>query len=100
MRISLLCPGLVDTNMGETARVSGVDDPATWFGGLPRGYESIAPERVGEMVCDAIRDERYLVLTHPELMEPVLEARGRDVAAAIEEQRTLISPSPNLHRET
>ena len=98
VKVSVLCPGLVSTNMGENARLSGLDDPAQWASALPRDYEAIEPEQVGTIVADAIRDDTYLILTHPELMEPVLEARGRDLPGAIEAQRERISPPPNIHQ--
>jgi hypothetical protein len=37
----------------------------------------IDPMTVGEMVVDAIREERFLVLTHPELHELLVE-RAQD----------------------
>jgi len=98
VKVSVLCPGLVSTNMGENARLSGLEDPKQWLSALPRDYEAIEPEKVGVIVCDAIRDDTYLILTHPELMEPVLERRGHDLAGAIEAQRERIPQSPNLHK--
>jgi NAD(P)-dependent dehydrogenase (short-subunit alcohol dehydrogenase family) len=96
--VSLLCPGLVDSNMAETARFAGVADPARWVTGMPRDYEAMPPERVGPIVCDAIEAGTYLVLTHPELILPVLRRRGEDLAGAIEAQRAKITEPPNLHR--
>jgi NAD(P)-dependent dehydrogenase (short-subunit alcohol dehydrogenase family) len=98
VKVSVLCPGLVSTNMGENARLAGLEDPAQWVSALPRDYEAIEPEQVGTIVADAIRDDTYLILTHPEMMEPVLEARGSDLAGAIEAQRERIPPSPNIHK--
>jgi NAD(P)-dependent dehydrogenase (short-subunit alcohol dehydrogenase family) len=98
IKVSVLCPGLVSTNLVENARLAGVEDPAQWQTGLPTDFEAIEPERVGTIVADAIRDERYLILTHPAATEPVLEARGRDLAGAIEEQRDRIPPPPNIHK--
>ena len=98
IKVSVLCPGLVSTNLVENARLAGVEDPAQWQTGLPTDFEAIEPERVGTIVADAIRDERYLILTHPTATEPVLEARGRDLAGAIEEQRERIPPPPNIHK--
>ena len=98
IKVSVLCPGLVSTNLVENARLAGVEDPAQWQTGLPTDFEAIEPERVGTIVADAIRDERYLILTHPAATEPVLEARGRDLAGAIEEQRERIPPPPNIHK--
>ena len=98
IKVSVLCPGLVSTNLVENARLAGVEDPAQWQTGLPTDFQAIEPELVGKIVADAIRDERYLILTHPAATEPVLEARGRDLAGAIEEQRERIPPPPNIHK--
>ena len=66
--VSVLCPGLVATNLGETARYSGVPDEHA-------GGSVIFPARgmqvassltaVGRMVCDAVRDDRFAIFTHP-----------------------------------
>jgi NAD(P)-dependent dehydrogenase (short-subunit alcohol dehydrogenase family) len=65
--VSVLCPGLVATNLGETARLSGVPDnrAAEWSYFPPEMQVAIEPEAVGGMVCDAVRDERFAIFTHP-----------------------------------
>jgi len=98
VKVSVLCPGLIATNMVETSRVSGLDDPSQWVSALPRNYEPMDPEEVGKIVADAIRDETYLILTHPEMMKPVLEQRGKDLEGAIDAHRENIPPSPNIHK--
>jgi len=98
VKVSVLCPGLVSTNLVENARLVGLEDPTMWQSGLPDDFVAIEPERVGTLVADAIQDERYLILTHPESTAPLLEQRGRDLAGAIEAQRARIPPPPNLHR--
>ena len=48
----MLCPGLVDTNMGETPRLSGLDDPAKWIsGGCRATTRRSSPSRSGTIVC-------------------------------------------------
>jgi NAD(P)-dependent dehydrogenase (short-subunit alcohol dehydrogenase family) len=98
VKVSVLCPGLIATNMVETSRVSGLEDPSQWVSALPRNYEAMEPEEVGKIVADAIRDETYLILTHPEMMKPVLEQRGKDLEGAIDAHRENIPPSPNIHK--
>jgi NAD(P)-dependent dehydrogenase (short-subunit alcohol dehydrogenase family) len=98
VKVSVLCPGLVTTNLVENARLAGLADPSKWQSGLPTDFVAIDAEEVGRIVADAIRDERYLILTHPESTGPVLEERGRDLAGAIESQRTRIPPPPNIHK--
>ena len=65
--VSVLCPGLVATNLGETARFSGVPDEfaGAWSYFPPEMQVAIEPAAVGEMVCDAVRDERFAIFTHP-----------------------------------
>jgi NAD(P)-dependent dehydrogenase (short-subunit alcohol dehydrogenase family) len=74
--VSVLCPGLVSTNLGENARLVGIDDPG-WTNFPVHMQRAIDPADVGEMVVGAIRDERFLVLTHPEDTATVV-AHGAD----------------------
>ncbi len=74
--VSVLCPGLVSTNLAETARFVGIDDPA-WTNFPVHMQRAIDPADVGEMVVGAIRDERFLILTHPEDAATVV-AHGAD----------------------
>jgi NADP-dependent 3-hydroxy acid dehydrogenase YdfG len=65
--VSVLCPGLVATNLGETARFSGVPDDRAgeWSYFPPEMQVAIEPEAVGAIVCDAVRDEHFAIFTHP-----------------------------------
>ena len=65
--VSVLCPGLVTTNLAETARFSGVpaDRAGEWMYFPPEMQTPIEPEAVGSLVCDAIRDEHFAIFTHP-----------------------------------
>jgi NAD(P)-dependent dehydrogenase (short-subunit alcohol dehydrogenase family) len=74
--VSVLCPGLVATNLGESARLVGADDPA-WTNFPQHLRRPIDPGDVGEMVVGAVRDERFLILTHPE-ERAVIAAHGTD----------------------
>ena len=65
--VSVLCPGLVHTNLGETARFSGVPDEfmGEWSYFPPEMVDSaVAADEVGPMVCDAIADERFAIFTN------------------------------------
>jgi len=95
--VSLLCPGRVDTNMGETARMGGVDDPSRWVQPMPL-EDPVAPALVGTLVADAIRDERYLVLTHPDVTRERVERRAADLDVFIESQIERLPTPPNLYR--
>jgi len=75
--VSVLCPGLVESNLGATSarnrpeRFGGAfADPSG--GGMPPG--AMPNEAVGPIVVRAIRANRAVILTHPET-RPLVEAR-------------------------
>ncbi|MDH3680662.1 MAG: SDR family oxidoreductase [Acidimicrobiia bacterium] len=62
--VSVLCPQAVRTNiMGPRARDMADDSSA----GQAAGDEILEPEVVAQACVDAMRDERFLVLPHPEV---------------------------------
>jgi NAD(P)-dependent dehydrogenase (short-subunit alcohol dehydrogenase family) len=85
VRVSVLCPGMVETSMparalssvdpahGDAASVALVDEAVR---GVSPG--AIAPERVADCVQDAIRTGRLWVFTHPERVAAITE-RARDM---------------------
>jgi len=93
--VSLLCPGLVSSNMADTARIGGVDDPSVWLQGMPLS-EPVTPDVPGRLVCDAIEQERFLVLTHPESTRERVARRGEDPDAFVTEQIERLPTPPNL----
>ena len=80
--VSVLCPGLVSTNIGENVRMVGVDDPR-WTNFPAHMQRPISPEEVGETVAAAIHAEKFLILTHPEDQAWVVD-HGRDVEGFLE----------------
>jgi NAD(P)-dependent dehydrogenase (short-subunit alcohol dehydrogenase family) len=72
--VTCLCPGPVATNIGEQIRFSG---PPIKLHGPGKGLHAADAEKVGEMVRDAILEDRFLLLTHPELQD-VLTRRAQD----------------------
>jgi len=80
--VSLLCPGMVTTNMVERLRIFGVDD-FSWINIPEHMHRQIPPEEVGEKVVEAIGDERFLILTHPEDREWVTN-HGQDIEGFLE----------------
>jgi NAD(P)-dependent dehydrogenase (short-subunit alcohol dehydrogenase family) len=66
--VTVLCPGLVSTNLAETARQSGVPDEhrAEWFYFPPDMQEVIEPDVVGGLVADAVASNTFAVFTHPQ----------------------------------
>jgi NAD(P)-dependent dehydrogenase (short-subunit alcohol dehydrogenase family) len=69
--VSVLCPGLVSTNLAETARFSGVPEPqqAEWSYFPPDMQQAVQPEDVGVLVADAILDDRFVIFTHNQDVE-------------------------------
>jgi NAD(P)-dependent dehydrogenase (short-subunit alcohol dehydrogenase family) len=72
--ITCLCPGPVRTNIGEGFKLWG---PPVRMRGPGKDLVPLAPEVVGKQVVDAIRTDKFLLLTHPELQQ-VLIARAKD----------------------
>jgi NAD(P)-dependent dehydrogenase (short-subunit alcohol dehydrogenase family) len=64
--VSVLCPGLVATNLGETARFSGIPEGqhADWVYFPPELADAADPADVGELVADAVLDGRFAIFTH------------------------------------
>jgi NAD(P)-dependent dehydrogenase (short-subunit alcohol dehydrogenase family) len=63
IRVSCLCPQGV-----RTAMLTGVD-PSSGGGGVLAAEGLLEPEEVADAVVDALREERFLVLPHPEVLE-------------------------------
>ena len=91
-KVSVLCPGFVDTNIinAHRNRPKEFPDEVPPQGGVADAiYEWLAeqlkqglsPRAVGEQVLDAIRDERFYILTHPEY-NPLIEQRMKDILSA------------------
>jgi len=94
VKVSVLCPGFVDTNIADARRNRPEDLPDT----LPQPEEAaggmrdllkergLPPSEVGRMVLDAVREERFYVLTTHEFddairerMDNVLERRNPEL---------------------
>jgi NAD(P)-dependent dehydrogenase (short-subunit alcohol dehydrogenase family) len=88
-KMSVLCPGFVDTNIVDSERNRPAEftdqsprqappDEAfrKWFSELLKN--SLSPREVGKHVLAAIRDERFYILTHPE-WNPLIEQRLKDI---------------------
>jgi NAD(P)-dependent dehydrogenase (short-subunit alcohol dehydrogenase family) len=66
--VSVLCPGLVSTNLGEHVRSSGVPDDrrSDWFYFPPEMMVAVEPAEVGVLVADAVEAGTFAIFTHPE----------------------------------
>ena len=69
--VSVLCPGLVSTNLAETARLSGVPEhqQAEWSYFPPDMQQAVEPEEVGVLVADAVLADRFVIFTHTQDVE-------------------------------
>ncbi|MFD7662748.1 SDR family NAD(P)-dependent oxidoreductase [Streptomyces sp. NPDC059788] len=97
-RISLLCPGLVNTGIylsgrNRPARFSDAGPfPDDWsFDAARKAFEEfgVRPRAIGDHVVRAIREERFYVLTHPEYEEHIRH-RTRQILDG--ENPTLLPP--------
>ena len=94
VNVSVLCPGLVLTNLGENAERAGVESGAAW-GHFPEWMlRPITADDVAPLVVDAVRTNRFLIYTHPE-DEVLIRERSADVDAALAAQiARLPDPAP------
>lgn len=75
IRVSVLCPQAVETNIGANSPSSGRMRAAP---GVASRDGILKPEQVADCVIDALREERFWVLPHPEVAEYV-RRKGSDV---------------------
>ncbi|MGK4008287.1 SDR family NAD(P)-dependent oxidoreductase [Sorangium sp. So ce1036] len=100
--VSLLCPGLVNTQIAVSERnrpaeLRNKPDPAR--DGISQSLQQLAlqqaaqigmpPEEVAEAVLRAVLESRFYVLTHPS-MKPTIEQRMRDI---LEERSPQVDPT-------
>jgi short-subunit dehydrogenase len=92
IKVSVLCPGLVNSRMSDSARnrppelqndpIKGVsiskEDKESKF----KNEQMISPNEVADRIFEAIMNEKFYILTHPETkkwiqmrMENILEER-------------------------
>jgi short-subunit dehydrogenase len=84
VKVSVLCPGWVNTNIADSSRNRPahlqVDDAAAGPGAeMLRQFleEGMAPDEVAKKVLDAIRDERFWILTHDDVDDLWVRAVAR-----------------------
>lgn len=92
--VSVLCPGVVDTNIFDAAR----NRPGKFEGGAPAWEDSVPeqqseaimeqvrrnaidPALVGDMVLHAIREDEFYIFTHPDI-EMMIDLRRNEMADA------------------
>lgn len=84
LRVSVLCPGFVQTNIAEsaTAGVEELTPPQAEFAAMirQRVAEGIPASEVADRVVAAIRDEQFWILTHADY-KPAVTARAEAIVA-------------------
>jgi NAD(P)-dependent dehydrogenase (short-subunit alcohol dehydrogenase family) len=90
VRVSVLCPAVVNTRIGESERNRPVALRDDAEGGSPAQMQAmeqaframlatgLAPDEVAAAVVEAVREERFYVLTHEETKERV-RSRMEDI---------------------
>jgi hypothetical protein len=58
-----------------------------------QGGEELDPERVGELVADAVQNEVFLILPEPELHGDLLRRRATDLNAFLRARLAQLGPS-------
>jgi NAD(P)-dependent dehydrogenase (short-subunit alcohol dehydrogenase family) len=90
VRASVLCPGPIDTDITTSARnrPAGLaehrssDLEEKFWNNLTRELShGMDPADVGELVLDAVRNERFWILTHPNEFLPLVERRVAAIKA-------------------
>lgn len=85
VEVSVLCPGLVATNLGENARFAGLDDPTGWTHFPEHMLRAIEPDDVAATVVEAMSEGRFLIYTHDE-DEVLMRERSADIEVALAAQ--------------
>ncbi|MET0249362.1 MAG: SDR family oxidoreductase [Sphingobium sp.] len=80
--VSVLCPGLIATRLGETSARAGVARASDMTGG-DAAAQGMDPARVGDLVIAGIAANRMHIITHPDRRDAV-EARMRSVLEAFD----------------
>jgi NAD(P)-dependent dehydrogenase (short-subunit alcohol dehydrogenase family) len=97
--VSVLCPGSVDTNLHETERVVGLTPESTVAEAALAGvFHSVlmTPEQIGEIVVDAVRQNRFFILPDSRQQAVILK-RAQDMNAFLERRLSGYPASENQH---
>ena len=58
----------------------------------------VSPETIATLVCDAVAEDRFLVLTTRTLVNERVQARAADYDAFIDDMIGSLATPPNLHQ--
>jgi NAD(P)-dependent dehydrogenase (short-subunit alcohol dehydrogenase family) len=69
IRVSLVCPGGVNTGLVQTVKVAGVDQSGAAFQRLRKRFEShaVTPEHAATCILRGVERNRYYVYTSPDI---------------------------------
>ena len=67
IRVSVLCPQAVRTNIVKNSPDNVDGDAGDFEGGVASGDGVLEPDDVAQLCIEAMRDERFLVLPHPDV---------------------------------
>ncbi|MGI8553778.1 MAG: SDR family NAD(P)-dependent oxidoreductase, partial [Dehalococcoidia bacterium] len=85
--VSVLCPGSVDTNLGETGRSIGMtperEVAETAIAATLQGNVLMTPEQIGAAVVEGVRQEQFFILPDRRHVETIV-ARAQDWNAFLE----------------
>lgn len=90
VRASVLCPGPVDTDIAKSERnrpssfgehESSELEDRFWTNLAAELAKGMSPDEVGELVLDAVQNERFWILTHPNEFLPLVERRLDSIKA-------------------
>jgi len=81
LSVSVLCPGIVLTRIGESERNRPGRDPAPFAGGpSAEANEAMTPAEVADVALDAIRSGTFWILPHPHYGEQALQQAQRRIS--------------------
>jgi NAD(P)-dependent dehydrogenase (short-subunit alcohol dehydrogenase family) len=85
--VSVLCPGLVDTRLVAQSlaiRPAALDPGVDHGQPAPDTASGISPLVVGEQVMDAVRENRFYIITHDDYRE-IIEMRHNSILEALDQ---------------
>ena len=104
VRVTLLAPGTVRTNIGTSSRnrpeglAGGLKDVDIAQEDFTEGVRWIEPIEAGRVVTRAIRNDELYALTHPEWFEPLVAPRFAAIRAAFEKYAPGSAADPGTRR--
>ena len=95
IRVSVLCPGFVNTRIHEAARnrpIQLMNDPneelkglpalafQAWLQGMAEGISrGMLPRQVADLVINAVREEKFYILANANSLKPAMQRRIEDI---------------------